>query len=109
MQHKKSITLKHLFINNKKQIGFQFLADKVLIALTKDLNGISWSNEFSMFYIANTKSNIDSVFNMFRGIAWINTQYFFEKSMSKNLDEVFDINWFRKRKESPHYRFCPEI
>ena len=108
MQLNKSITLKHLLINDKKQIGLQFSADKILIALTKELNGITWSNEFSIYYVQNSKSNIDKVFELFRGIAWINTQYFFEKSMSKNLNEVFDINWFRKRKRSPYYRLCPE-
>lgn len=106
---KKHITLKHLFIDNEKFIGLQFYTDKVLQSLIKDLQGISWSNEFNMYYISNNKFNLDNIYNLFRGVAWIDSKYFFNQSRSKNLDEVFDIKWFRNRKRSPYYKFCPEI
>jgi len=108
MQLKKHITLKHLFINNCRQIGIQFYTDKVLNSLIKELNGTIWSNEFSMFYMANNKTNLADIFNLFRGVAWVNTTNFFDNSLSKNLDEDFDVNWFRNRIKSSSYKHCPE-
>ncbi|MBE9489828.1 MAG: tyrosine-type recombinase/integrase [Bacteroidetes bacterium] len=57
----------------------------------------------------NNRANLGSIFNLFRGVAWINTKYFFKKSLSKNLEETFDVNWFRNRERSSGYKFCPEI
>jgi len=107
MPVKKHITLKHLLIDNKKFIGLKFYSDKILNVLIKELPNPLWSEEFSMHYISNTKNNLDEVFNLFRGVAWINTNYFFVKSNSKNLNEKFDIDWFRKRERPESYRRCP--
>ncbi len=60
-----------------------------------------------MHYIPNNKSNLNTIFNLFRGVAWINTNYFFEKSNSHQLDEVFDVNWFRNRHKPDGYKHCP--
>jgi integrase/recombinase XerD len=72
------------------------------------LPNILWNDEFKMYYVANNKANLDKVFELFRGVAWINSNYFFQRSRSKNLNEVFDVSWFRNRIRSPHYKFCPE-
>ncbi|MEQ3796440.1 site-specific tyrosine recombinase/integron integrase [Flavobacteriaceae bacterium MJ-SS4] len=108
MKPNKHITLKHLLVDNNKIIGLKFHSDKVLNSMVKELKGISWNNEFSMFCLPNNKKNLDAIFNLFRGVAWINTNYFFQKSNSKNLEEEFDVAWFRKRQLPNDYRTCPE-
>lgn len=108
MKLNKHITLKHLLINNNKYIGLQFNSDKVLNSLVKDLNGLEWSNDYGMFCVPNNKTNLNAIFTLFKGIAWVNTNYFFDKSNSKQLDEKFDVQWFRNRKKSANYITCPE-
>ncbi len=109
MKPHKHITLKHLLIDNKKFIGLKFQSDKVINSLIKELNGIQWSEEFAMYCLPNNKSNLDAIFNMFRGVAWLNTNYFFQKSNSKALNEEFDVQWFRERQKLKGYKCCPEV
>ena len=73
MEHPKMhrITLKHLFIKGEKKIGLQFYPNKVLNSLIKGLPNVKWSNKFNITYIANNKSNINHIFEVFRGVAWI--------------------------------------
>lgn len=108
MRPNKHITLKHLLINNKRYIGLQFNSDKVLNSLVRDLTDLEWSNDFGMFCLPNNKKNLDSIFKLFNGVAWINTNYFFDKSNSKNLDEDFNVQWFRNRNKPSNYKTCPE-
>ncbi|WP_075344177.1 site-specific tyrosine recombinase/integron integrase [Tenacibaculum agarivorans] len=108
MKMNRSITLKHLLIDNIKFIGLKFQSDKILNSLVKELPSVQWSKEFHMYYILNDKKNLNIIFNLFRGVAWVNTNYFFEKSNSKNLDEKLDISWFRKRKKAEKYKYCPD-
>ena len=108
MDLKKNITLKHLFIDNYKYIGLKFYADKVINSLIKELPDLSWSEEFNMYYIPNNNNNLDAVFKLFRGVAWVNGQYFFQDSRSKQLTETKDVEWFRKRKRPKEFKTCPE-
>ncbi len=108
MKTNKFIVLKHLLIENKKFIGLKFNSDKVLNSLIKELDGIIWSPEFNLYCLPNSKINLDAIFNLFRGVAWINTNYLFERSNSKKLDEDFDVKWFRKRQKPTGYKGCPE-
>jgi len=108
MELRKNITLKHLLINNKKYIGLKFYSDKVIDRLVNSLEDVKWSDEFSMYYIPNNKDNIDVIFNLFRGLAWINTNYFFQNSRAKALDEEFDISWLLKRQIPKSYKPCPK-
>lgn len=104
----KSITLKNLLINEVKQIGIQFQPDKVVQALLKELPNIKWSKEFSMAYIPNNKVNIKLIFQKFRGVAWVNGNYFFSKKRVFNQNEPINVEWFRRRKVAPGYKVCPE-
>ena len=65
----KNITLKHLLIDSKKQIGIQFYPDKVIQSIIKVLPDPKWSKDFGMVYILNTKENLTEIFNKFRGVA----------------------------------------
>lgn len=104
----KNITLKHLLIDDKKQIGLQFYPDKVIQALVKQLPNAKWSNEFNMVYFENTKSNLDAIFDIFRGVAWINGNYFFKDRPLQNDNGPLDIEGYRNRKLTTNYRPCPE-
>jgi len=108
MELNKHITLKHLLIDKEKLIGLQFYSDKVLNSLIKELPKLNWSKEFNMYYIPNTPQNISRIFSLFRGVAWVNGKYFFQKTRSKKLDEEFNVQWYRKRKLPQDYKKCPE-
>lgn len=108
MQHHKSITLKNLLINEEKKIGIQYHPDKVIQALLKELPGIKWSKEFGMAYLPNTNLNVTLVFKKFKGVAWVNGNYFFQKRTVNNHNEPIDVDWFRKRTLKPDYKACPE-
>jgi site-specific recombinase XerD len=107
MDKGRSITLKHLLIKDKKCIGIQFHTDKVIQALLKELPDIKWSNEFSMAYLLNTKGNLDNIFSIFRGVVWVNCNYFFDKAPTKYSNEPINIEWFRKRELKKGQRSCP--
>jgi site-specific recombinase XerD len=108
MEFKKSITLKHLLINEARCIGIQFQPDKVVNALLKELPNIKWSNDFNLPYVPNTKANIGLIYQKFRGVAWVNTNYFFAHKRISNNNEEINVDWFRRRKLPEGYRSCPE-
>ena len=80
----KCITLKHLFINGEKHIGIQFVYDKTIQTVIQTLPNPQWSEDFNMFYIANTKANFSLIFDTFRSIAWVNCNYFLPKKVINN-------------------------
>jgi site-specific recombinase XerD len=104
----KTIRLKHLLIDNEKQIGLKFYPDKTINTFVKTLPNIRWSNEFGVAYIKNNQSNLNTIFKVFKGIAWINCEHFFPKSKSKSNTSPVTVNDFRKRTPKDNYRTCPE-
>lgn len=108
MKFSQHITLKHLLINNKKCIGLEFYANKALNIIIQELDELHWNEEFNIYYLPNSKQNLDAVFKLFKGVAWVDSKYFFRHTRSKQLDETFDVSWFRKRKRLDDYKFCPE-
>lgn len=107
-QQYKSITLKNLLIKEVKQIGIQFHPDKVIQALLKEIPDIKWSEEFGMAYLPNNNINITLLFKKFKGVAWVNGNYFFSKRIVNNYNEDINVDWFRKRKVKSGYKTCPE-
>lgn len=108
MKFRQHITLKHLMVDNKKYIGLQFYANKALHIIVKELDSVDWSEEFNMYYVPNTKFNLNRIYTLFRGVAWIDSKYFFQKTRSKQLEEEFNVDWYRKRKKTGDYKVCPE-
>lgn len=102
----RSITLRHLVIDGVKCIGIEFKADPVIQSLVKTLNKPKWSDQFNTLYLKNTKGNLDSIFNTFRGIAWVNCKYFFKDKPINTAIEKPDFSYFKKRK-TKHKRSCP--
>lgn len=105
----KQISLKHLMINERKQIGIKFYPDKVIQALIKGLVGVKWSRQYSMAYITNTQSNIDLVFKTFRGVVWINTSCFFVNRPIHKGDQLVSVEGIRNRVLADSFRRCPEV
>jgi len=103
----KNITLKHLLINQEKQIGILFYPDKVIQALIKELPMPKWSNTYGMVYIKNNQSNLNAIFKKFRGVAWVNCNYFFKDKPLRHNNEPLNIGWFRQRKLPNNYKACP--
>ena len=108
MKEPQSITLKHLLIKNKKCIGLQFRNNKVLQALVDGLPNASWSDTYGMFYIPNNKNNLELIFKTFRGVAWVNGNFFFlERPINQNAPQV-DLDRYRNRFLKKGYKACPE-
>lgn len=104
----KKINLKHLYIKDQKQIGLQFIPDKTVNTFVKTLPNVKWSNEFGMAYLPNSQSNLNIIFNTFKGIAWVNGAHFFPKQKIKTNNSPVTVNDFRKRKPIANYKTCPE-
>ena len=100
------ITLKHLFINGEKKIGLQFYPNKVLNALVKGLPSVRWSNTYSMAHLPNTKENLDLIFSTFRGVAWVNCNYFLGKATGFNEEKV-SLDDYRNRPLKIGKKYCP--
>lgn len=108
MELHKSITLKHLLIEQKKCIGIQFNADKVLQALVNQLPYILWNQQFAMYYLPNNKSNLDLIFKTFHGVAWVNGNYFFSDKIVNENNPAVKLDRYRKREQLNDTKFCPE-
>tara|TARA_B100000809_G_scaffold266365_1_gene328750 strand:+ start:16169 stop:17767 length:1599 start_codon:yes stop_codon:yes gene_type:complete len=102
------VTLKHLYINEVKQIGLKFYPNKIVQTVIKGLPNVKWSNKFNMAYITNTKANLDLIFNDFRGLAWINSGSFFNKKPTSKGNESISLESFRQRETAVGHRVCPE-
>lgn len=109
MQLNKHITLKHLLIKEEQCIGIQFNYDKVIESLIKQLPSPKWSGMFNMAYISNSKSNLNLIFETFRGVAWVNCNYFFNDRVITKTNIVTDVKWFRERADIPNFKQCPEV
>jgi len=96
-----------LYIDDKRQIGLQFTYDKVIEAMVKQLDQIKWSKAYSMFYLRNNKSNMTAIFQLFKGVAWVNGQYFFNKTILKNNNPELDITSLQNKNRSDDYPKCP--
>jgi hypothetical protein len=50
--------------------------------------------------VPNNKSNLNLIYQKFRGVAWVNTNYFFAHRRLNNDNEEINVDWFRKRELS---------
>ncbi|WP_422091706.1 tyrosine-type recombinase/integrase [Tenacibaculum ovolyticum] len=104
----KIITLKHLLIQNKKMIGIQFYPDKTVQLAVKNLNGIKWSEKYGLAYLVNNKDNINQIFNLFKGIAWVDTNKFYLNKPLRKENENLCLDWYRNKPNSLNKLKCPE-
>ncbi len=87
-KNNKIITLHHVQINQMAMIGLYYKQDDTLEALCKNLAGIEWHEESSMYCLPASKQNLQLIYHTFKGIAWINGSRFHHKqSGSKKIEE----------------------
>ena len=108
MQRQKTVTLKHIYYKETRWIGLKFYPDKVLQALVKTLPSPKWHQESGCVIIKNTKGNLSRVFNMFKGVAWVNCKHFFTNKPVNTHNPILSVDCLRKRKLPQGYRICPE-
>lgn len=102
------LTLRHLVIKNDRFIGFEFNADDVIQNLVMTLGDIAWHEGHRMWYVINNKPNLDRIFKIFRGIAWVNGRYFFKDRPVNPLASEPDLNFLElKCANSSKSRRCP--
>jgi site-specific recombinase XerD len=89
-------------------IGIKFDSDKIIHALIKSLPEPKWSNTYKMVYLPNTKQNLNHIFKLFKGVVWINYNRFSNNKPINTDNEALDVTWFRKRKTTLYYKYCPE-
>lgn len=102
-----TITLKHLYINDEKQIGLYYSTNQRVDQIIKTIPTATWSEEFSMYYLPNKPKNVSLLFDSFRGIAWLNGAHFFQKHFVNSSNDSINLDSYRKRKSDTH-RYCPE-
>tara|TARA_R110002167_G_scaffold309978_1_gene514872 strand:- start:968 stop:1954 length:987 start_codon:yes stop_codon:yes gene_type:complete len=61
-----------------------------------------------MFYFPNNQSNLELIFKTFRGIAWVNGNYFFAERVINEHNPKLNIERYRNRKLKEGYKPCPE-
>lgn len=102
-----TITLRHLIIDNSKMIGLDYSNNPSIQALIETFKDVCWSDEYGLNYIKNNKYNLDRIFKIFKGIAWVNCKYFFkDKLINKDIPEP-DYS-FIKIKATKYKRKCPD-
>ncbi|WP_299261567.1 site-specific tyrosine recombinase/integron integrase [uncultured Aquimarina sp.] len=89
-------------------IGLQFYPDKIIQALIKELPNPRWSNHFKMPYIINNQKNIDLIFEKFRGVAWLNCNYFYSDKVINHSNPIANLQSLKSRRLKNTYRVCPE-
>lgn len=102
------VTLKHLLINDRKQIGLQFYPNKLVQLVIKGLPDVKWSATYQMAYIRNSKINLDIILERFKGVAWINFGHFFNNKDVPTGHESISLISYRNRKLPENFRTCPE-
>ncbi|MGB5228605.1 MAG: recombinase, partial [Eudoraea sp.] len=104
----KSITLKHLSIDNQPCIGLQFQAHHDLQEMVNLLPNVGWSENYQMYFLPNIKENIQLIYKVFKGIAWINGNYFFHNKPLVNKTGNAGFKREDHSKFSNQARLCPD-
>lgn len=104
----KYIKLRHLQIKNNACIGIQFYPDKVIQALIKQLEGAKWSNEFQLAYVPNTTEYLDHIFNLFKGVTWVDTSLFFKHELINKNNPVLNADALRVKPTSTRWKCAPQ-
>ena len=109
MEKLQNITLRHYLIKDEKCIGILFYPHKVIQALIKELPGVKWSKEHQVVYVKNTSKNLHSIYQKFKGVAWVNSRYFLKNKPVNNAGNGRgDISWVEKRTLKEGWRACPK-
>lgn len=106
-RYKRSVNLKNLLVEGERHIGLLYHRDKVVDALTQQLDKLQWHEQYGMYHVPNTKANLDRIFALYKGVAWINGQGFFGKRSAPEENPPLDIGRLRTRTLPQGHRRCP--
>ncbi|MFK7899832.1 MAG: site-specific tyrosine recombinase/integron integrase [Cyclobacteriaceae bacterium] len=102
----KKINLTHVLVNKQKMIGIKFYTDKVIQSLIKThFPEAKWHIPTNQVIIPNHSTNLNKVFQTFRGVAWVNTKYFYKK---QKINEVGKLSLSTYKKRVTKHRKVPE-
>lgn len=73
------VYLSYVYSIKRKFIGLQFSANKSLEAIAQDLIGATWSSENNQYLVQYSADTLQTIFDGFKGIAWVNTKYISKK------------------------------
>ena len=100
-----TITIRHLIVNNKRMIGLEYNNNPTIQALV-DTFDVGWDKNLSMNYVENNINNLNKIYSIFKGVAWVNGKYFFkDKPINIKIDEP-DYTSI-KNKKTKYERKCP--
>src|SRR5690606_35798481 len=107
MQLHRKISLRHVQIHGKPMIGLSYMHDDEISGCVKKIRGVIWSSELHMFCLPNTKSQLDNLFSLFKGKAWIDARHFYRNKPDFRGFETRSLEIFRHRLISEGYKPCP--
>jgi len=84
----KTITLQREEYNGENRLTLRFSYDANLISIVKKLEGISWSNTMRCWHMPDSPSAISDIFNLVKGIAYLDYSGLKKKSISENVPET---------------------
>ncbi len=61
-----------------------------------------------MVFVENTPQNLQCIYSTFKGVAWINGQYFFTNRPINQGTNELNVDGYRKRIPVPGWRYVPE-
>lgn len=101
------ITLKNLHIDRQRRIGLQFFPSKVVQNLIRSLEKPLWSEVHQVVHIANSPHNLKAIFNLFKGIAWIDARHFFDNRPTRDAAVEVDYSKLKNNESSGFSQYCP--
>ena len=108
MSRLKQITLRHLVIDQKEVVGLQFYSDETINRLVKTIPDIQWSTAYQIAFFPKTKENLNLIYRIFKGIAWINGKYYYDNKPIHTGNDHLNIDTYRQRKMPKEYKSVPE-
>lgn len=83
----KVVSLHYIYLDRTKHVGIRFVFNSTLKVIAEELIGAVWNEKHNAFIIAYSSSNLNLIFNSYRGNAWVNT-----KDISKKEKQAAPLN-----------------
>ncbi len=84
----KKISVKPLYHKKQNCLGLYYPIDEQLTKLVKTFPDAKWSKTNNCWYIANHKTNLKELFQVFKGIAYIDTSAVFANTNASNKKKI---------------------
>lgn len=105
----RQITLRHLILNSVNYIGLEYNADATISQLLTGFTDLKWDEESRLSYIKNTKENLDKLFLLFKGVAWINGKYFYTNKPINTAIKEPNFDKLKSKTKVKDIISCPTV